>query len=479
MGWGRAFSRVAGAVVVSLCGTSALQGQTLPAFPGAEGHGAAATGGRGGQVIHVTNLEPSGPGSLQAACSASGPRIVVFEVSGVIEGDVFIEHGDITIAGETAPGGGITIAGRLWTDYDASIQNLVVRFLRVRPRALSGDQGDAIQFSRNRNFILDHVSVSWGSDETVDVYSASDATIQWSTVEESATYAGHPDGNFHNYGLINGPGGGPISVHHTLFAHHSRRSPAIANGPSDVVNVVAYNFHDGFVHHNPYNNLGINFIGSYWRRGPNRSDIMPFWLDDEDGDYGPYYFADNWIDDPPDIDMSVDDPWTLTYNGIDEAMEGRLRAATPFETPPITTHTAEEAYDLVLARAGAFPRDVVTLRTVSEVQQRSGSWGREVPADLMAGLIPTAAPVDTDRDGMPDDWETARGLDPEEPDDDGDDDDDGYTNVEEYLHQRAAALIPGGPLPTLSVDDASVVEGPDGTRTLEFEVHLSDTFPER
>ena len=96
----------------------------------------------------------------------------------------------------------------------------------------------------------------------------------------------------------------------------------------------------------------------------------------------------------------------------------------------------------------------------------------------MEGLTPTAAPADTDRDGMPDAWESARGLDPEVADHNGDDDADGYTNVEEYLHERAAALTPGGPLPTLSVDDASVVEGPDGTRTLEFEVHLSDPVPE-
>jgi hypothetical protein len=201
---------------------------------------------------------------------------------------------------------------------------------------------------------------------------------------------------------------------------------------------------------------------------------VPFWLDDEDGDYGPYYMVDNWFDDPPDIDESVDDPWALSYNNQGQYLVGRIRATEPFSTPAITTHTSEEAYDLVLARAGAFPRDVVTLRTVDEVQQRTGSWGREVPPDLMAGLTPTAAPADTDRDGMPDTWESARGLDPGVADHNGDDDGDGYTNIEEYLHERAAALVPGGSLPTLSVDDASVVEGPDGTRLLEFDVHLSE-----
>jgi hypothetical protein len=163
----------------------------------------------------------------------------------------------------------------------------------------------------------------------------------------------------------------------------------------------------------------------------------------------------------------------LTYNDIDQYMVGRIRATTPFSTPPITTHTAEEAYDLVLARAGAFPRDVVTLRTLDEIQQRTGSWGRQVPSDLMEGLTPGAAPPDTDGDGMPDAWESARGLNPAAADHNGDDDADGYTNVEEYLHERAAALVPGGALPTLSVDDASILEGPDGTRVLEFEVNLS------
>lgn len=179
------------------------------AFPGAEGYASDITGGRGGQVIHVTNLDASGSGSLQAALSASGPRIIVFDVSGVIEADeILIENGDFTLAGETAPGGGITIAGKLNSAYlDDTVTNFIIRHLRIRPRNLSGTEGDAIRIANNSNFILDHISVSWGSDETVDVYQSHDFTIQWSTIEESATHAGHPDGNYHNYGLINGPAG--------------------------------------------------------------------------------------------------------------------------------------------------------------------------------------------------------------------------------------------------------------------------------
>lgn len=432
----------------------------LPAFPGAEGYGSEATGGRGGQVVHVTNLNASGPGSLQAACAVNAARIVVFDVSGIIEGDIDITRGNITIAGETAPGGGITIAGHLWAE--SGISNIIIRFLRIRPRDLSGNQGDSIRIADNTNFILDHISTSWGSDETVDLYMSTYGTIQWSTIEESATYAGHPDGDFHNYGLINGPDGHHFSIHHTLFAHHQYRTPAIANGPAAVVNNVSYNFRAGFVHHNPYNNAGINIVGNYWRRGPNRSDINPFWLDDEDEDWGPYYIVDNWIDDPPDIDESVANPWTLSYADIGESLTGRIRATTPFATPPITTTSAAAAYDLVLERAGAFPRDVVTLRTVDEIEQRTGSWGRHVPPDLMAGLTPTSPPADADGDGMPNTWEVARGLNPAVADHNGDDDTDGYTNIEEYLHERAAALIPGQALPSLSIGDVSIQEGGAG-----------------
>jgi pectate lyase len=205
----------------------------LPAFPGAEGFGAIATGGRGGSVIKVTTLNATGPGSLQEAIDAPGPRIIVFDVSGVIDGDITITHGDVTIAGQTAPGGGVTIKGRLLGEYDASVQNMILRFLRVRPvyDGSAGDQFDAAQLSLNSRVILDHMSIAWGVDETVDLYEADDVTVQWSTIEESATQ-GHPEGE-HNYGLINGPDGHRIAVHHNLFVHHKNRNPAIANGPAE------------------------------------------------------------------------------------------------------------------------------------------------------------------------------------------------------------------------------------------------------
>lgn len=108
------------------------------------------------------------------------------------------------------------------------------------------------------------------ADETIDAYEADSITVQWCMIEASATYAGHPDGNFHNYGMINGPDGGPASIHHCLWAHHNHRTPAIANGPSDIRNNVVYNTTTGFVHHNPTNDMGFNFVGNYYKTGPDR-----------------------------------------------------------------------------------------------------------------------------------------------------------------------------------------------------------------
>ena len=153
-------------VLLTASASAACAGDRLPAFLGAEGFGAGSVGGRGGRVIKVTNLGARGPGSLRAACSAEGPRTVVFDVSGVIPGNVVIEHGRISIMGQTAPGAGVTIEGMLSTRYNSShaIDDVVVRFLRVRPTDARGSGGDAIQFSQARRVILDHVSCSWASD---------------------------------------------------------------------------------------------------------------------------------------------------------------------------------------------------------------------------------------------------------------------------------------------------------------------------
>ncbi|MCG8673625.1 MAG: GlyGly-CTERM sorting domain-containing protein [Pseudomonadales bacterium] len=420
----------------------AVPSTSLRAFPGAEGYGAYTTGGRGGSIVKVTNLNASGPGSLQAAVSASGPRTVVFEVGGQISGDILITNPDITIAGESAPSPGITINGRLWTEYDEDVSNIIVRFVRIRPDNLSGSTGDAIQMSLASNVILDHINVSWGADETLDLYEAKNVTLQHSFIEESATFAGHPDGNYHNYGLINGPDGRYISVHHNLFAHHNHRTPAIANGPADIVNNVIYNSTTGFVHHNPANNDCYHFLGNYMKTGPNRSDMNPYWLDDESSPYdGQYYLNGNYMDDAGDYVGLIDNPRSSGYGGVYWYSSQITTIDTPCKDNDITVQSAQDAYETVLNSSGSFPRDSVATRTAQEVRDRDGSWGRNVPSNLMQGLATESAPTDSDDDGMPDSWEQNRGLNPAAMDHNGDDDGDGYTNIEEYLHYRAAVLL--------------------------------------
>lgn len=412
---------------------------SLPAFPGAQGYGAIATGGRGGQVIHVTNLNASGPGSLQAAVSTPGARIVVFDVSGVINGSINITQPNITIAGQTAPGAGITIAGQFTTEYQFGIDNIIVRFVRVRPGPLSGAGGDALQFSRSRRVILDHVSVAWGIDEVVDIYEAQDVTIQYSTIEESGT-TGHPEGQ-HNYALINGPDGARVSVHHNLFAHHRKRSPALANGPSDTRNNVIYNHHIGFLHDNP--STGVhNIVGNYYKAGPNRNIIEPFYMIDDNNQHGQAYWADNYIDDDsPLFSASISNPIAEQnrYPGLNGT---GTRVTTPANTPPVTTQTSSSAYNEVLDKSGTFPRDVVTNRTVQETRDRTGSWGIHRPPNLMQGLTPLPRPTDTDNDGMPDVWETSRGLNPNNGSDYNTVRPSGYRAIEEYINELADSLIP-------------------------------------
>ena len=418
------------------CAARPASSPGLPAFPGAEGFGANTPGGRGGRVIHVANLNAFGPGSLQEACNTAGRRIVVFDVSGVIEGDVEITEPFLTIAGQTAPGAGITIHGMLSTDYRTRppVHDVIVRYLRVRARPGGGENGDAIQFSRVHNAILDHVSCCWAEDETIDLYTdATDVTVQWCTLEESST-TGHPKGP-HNYGLITGPRSGRISIHHDLFAHHARRNPAIGSGPADFRNNVVYDFRDGFSHEGNYRTPGFNIVGNYYRPGlSDTREIYPFCFENEI----PYYLRGNYI-----YGLGrVDDPWKEA-----DRLPGLRRYAgygtkQERETPvaPVATQSAERAYELVLARAGCFPRDAVTRRTVGEVRAGTGSWGRKEPRSLMEGLRPGKPPKDSDCDGMPDAWERAHGLNPAK-DDSARVLPSGYTAVEEYVNELARKQI--------------------------------------
>jgi pectate lyase len=428
----------------------------VKAFPSAEGFGSYASGGRSGQVIKVTNLNTDGAGSLQAALNIDAPRIIVFEVSGIIGGDVLIPHGDVTIAGQTAPGAGITIHGRLTCQYTDAPDNIIVRHIRVRADhstnpTVAGNYYDGIQCSRSSNLIFDHVSVSGGVDETFDIFEAKDVTIQWSTISRADT-GGHPDGS-HNFGLISGPNGANVSIHHNLFAHNGNRNPAVANGPVEIINNVVYNARHGFIHHNPATG-DFNIIGNYYKQGPDDT-LIPFFFDDENNGGGTpqpsYYLEDNYIDDPGDYVGSVDNPWLIpfvhsSFDGIDWGWDSSVaRSARKhlFDRPVGSVYDALTNYDLVLDKAGAFPRDLIDGDNVIEVNNRTGSWGTRIPPDLMQGLSAATPPVDTDNDGMPDPWESSHGL-STTLDDHNSVMASGYTAIETYLNELADQLINSG-----------------------------------
>lgn len=455
------------ALVTALVGSLHAQPAfAQPAFPGATGFGAAATGGRGGDVHIVTSLDADGstPGTLQWALNQSGPRVIVFEVSGVIAGDISIPNGDVTIAGQTAPGAGITINGHLTTPYGDNVSNIIIRHLRVRPPGVDanwpGAGHDAIQFSDANTVILDHIDVSHGVDENVDLWNgAHTITVQWSVLS-FARVNGHPEGQ-HNYCLINSvgsggaPNGGKISIHHNLFAHCRTRTPALAVGPAEVINNVVYNVREGFVHHNEA--FGdFNLVGNYYRAGSDAS-LAPFWFDPENANPPTsYWLEDNWVDDPGTFEGRVDNPWDSSDFVAEYSFHYNLNQSYFNQAGvhdfsgesgwvPTATSSPAVAYDDVLGKSGAFPRDFVTLRAVDDTRNRGGNW-QDLPLnDLLDGLTPGASPADADRDGMADDWENANGLNPADGSDHSTVRSSGYTAIEDYINGLADDLAGQAP----------------------------------
>jgi hypothetical protein len=437
------------------------------AFPGAEGWGAATKGGRGGRVIKVTNLNGSGPGSLAEACAADGPRIVVFNVTGVIRGDIRITKPYITIAGQTAPGAGITVEG-IVSSYNYGAHDIIIRHLRVRPRPATGAGGDCIQLggrgpdnTGTYNLMLDHLSLSWGNDEVIDLYHTHDATVQWCTVEESDDQ-GHSKGP-HNYGLISAAeDNGAVSVHHNLWAHHSRRVPCMApyreNAAGDFCNNVIYNCRGGYTDdgHGVRANSPVNLHRNYYRRGPQTLDrLNPFALSPTMNNFVRDNFFEDWgYQNHPRHWKPASQPggvprWIQFNNNGQEIDE-------PAKTPAIELVDARQVYDLVLTKAGCWPRDRVTARTVDEVKAKSGAWGRHAPPEptdewFLEGLVASQPPVDSDGDGMPDEWEKLYGLNSIDPTDAAEivaagksrgDRHQGFSYIEFYINELADNLVP-------------------------------------
>jgi pectate lyase len=399
-----------------------------PAFPGAEGAGALARGGRGGRVIIVTHLGDSGPGSLREAVEAEGPRIVLFRVAGLVElkSPLKITHPFLTIAGQTAPGGGICIQG-----FGCSVQadDVVVRHLRFRPGDVQGKATDALSVFKARRVILDHCSASWSVDESLSVTGegCSDVTVQWCLISESLNKSVHAKGE-HGFGSLIRTDG-TVSFHHNLYAHHSSRCPrpgtyGTTPGLLDFRNNVIYNWgaRAGYSSDDP---ALVNYVGNYLKPGPStRTPRHAFRIG---GPATRLFVADNFLGEPRE------DPWSLITHAAAENKADKAFAAAAVATDP-----PEAAFAKVLERAGATrpDRDAIDLRVVEEVRQGAG---RIIDSQRDVGGWPSYPagdpPADGDGDGMPDEWEKQHGLAPADATDGIlDADSDGYTNIEEFLN---------------------------------------------
>ncbi|MHC4241618.1 MAG: pectate lyase family protein [Planctomycetota bacterium] len=419
----------------------------LPVFPGAEGFGTKTIAGRGGRVIEVTSLAEDGPGTLRAALNVSSPRIIVFRVSGTIElkSELQILHPFVTLAGQTAPGGGICIKG---AGIAIMTHDVLIQHIRVRPGnkgPVDADINDAIsimgkyagQNDDAYNVVVDHVSASWGEDETISTwYGAHDITISWCIISEALNRSRHRK-KTHSAGLLIGDSSYHVSIHHNLLAHNDFRNPLISQGGThDIVNNVIYNWGVLPAEICDYDsNTFLNFIGNYFLAGSS-TNPGPFEILFPEGN--PKIFVkDNIGPHRPDPNM---DDWAIV--GFRWGEEGvapeKNRSLTKFETPRITSTSPIEARDIVLAQAGTTipQRDAVDQRVVNDVRNGTGSIINS-PEDVggYPELISGTPPLDTDHDGMPDDWELNNGLDPKDASDGNSDlDQDGYSNIEEYLH---------------------------------------------
>ena len=427
-------------------------GGKLPAFPGAEGFGCATPGGRGGRVIAVTNLADSGPGSLRDALETSGRRFVVFKVSGNIDvsEQIVVDDPYVTVAGQTAPGGGITLragAANVSGLVDVRTHDVVIRFLRFRtgaPPSVSGENLDGLNIwhANGHDVVVDHNSFSWAVDENVSTWDdARDITFSWNIIAQGLREATHPEGEHSKGLLVSGDGTGDISVLHNLFADNTARNPQVTSpGLVQVVNNVIFNYGDSALQSsNPYGAPQVSIIGNYFKAGPDSDperyevDGYPIeaageWSLHLRGNVGPHGSADG----PQAALVSPED-------------HGLLTATAPAGMPPVSTTSADRALADVLAGAGArIPYvDAIDAQMVDDVRHDRGRMINDESEDGGWPTLPAGkAPADDDGDGMPNAWESKHGLDPGTDDSSGDADRDGYTNVEEYANHLVRALEP-------------------------------------
>jgi len=425
-------------IVIFLSATLA-QAQQL-AFPGAEGYGRFALGGRGGKVLFVTNLNDKGPGSLRASIEVQGPRIVVFKVSGTIklESSLRIKHPRITIAGQTAPGDGICLRKY---PLIISADEAVVRFIRVRLGDEAGRKVDGIDVSDAQNVIVDHCSVSWTLDEAVNTYHGTkNVTIQWCLISESL----HNSRLQQGHGFAASLGGVNTSYHHNLLANNAGRNPSIAGEKSNPT--INLDFRNNVVFNWQYRTLdgrprSINVVNNYYKAGPASDENLKIVKIQslEDGSFGKWYVQGNVLE---DRSRSRRRNNLIRVDSLNTPLESAM-IDEPVDFAPVSTETAAETFTNVLLYAGAIrpKRDSHDERIIREVRTGkttfvNGIISSQTEVGGWPKLLSAQPQQDTDNDGMPDEWE--RRFNPKgdlslqsSQDLDG----DGYTNVEEYLNR--------------------------------------------
>lgn len=488
--------------------------ETAYAFPGAEGGGMNTTGGRGGKVYIVRSLEDSkAPGTLRYAIEQKEPRIIVFCISGTIylKSTLDIRNGDVTIAGQTAPGDGICLAH---FPVNVSADNVILRYLRFRMGdtdllgSSASDGADALGGRQKNNIMIDHCSISWSTDECASFYDNTNFTMQWCIISESLRLSGHTKGP-HGYGGI--WGGVNASYHHNLMAHHDSRTPRFASGVkyqgqerTDMRNNVIYNWSGNGCYGGAA--MGINIVDNYYKPGPatdakvaNR--VMAIDISSSDGDFAPikgvlgqyhisrnYFEAGNQLTEAAATKVNKDN-WTGIRNNTGHSLD-ELKRDTPVEVDAVTTHTAQKAYELVLKYAGcSLKRDDIDTRIVEEtrtgtaqfigknehnglgdapcpngpcehcdkgiIHWKSQNYPKGGLIDSQKDLKPSGAGsnwsawptlkslpqvTDSDNDGMPDEWETANGLNPNKYDANGRNLSTAYDNIEVYINSLVETI---------------------------------------
>jgi len=442
---------------------SDLPQASIPAFPGAWGGGMYSFGGRGGKVYIVTSLEDAGPGTFREACNAIGPRIVVFNVAGTIhmKNRVRIRAPYITIAGQTAPGDGICIRG---ATVCVDTHDVIIRHLRFRRGETDvANRDDALGGNPIGNIIIDHVSASWGLDENLSMYrhmykpKDSDQELKLPTVNITIQWCISSEGlNTYNHAFGSTIGGHNSTFHHNLWACNTGRNPSIGmDGDFSLLNNVIYNWRhrtvDGGDQKSQY-----NIINNYYKAGPATSNSpVAYRILRPDGRratrdktgpryWGRAYVAGNVV---AGNEAVTKDNWAggVQIDGDDDpaVILPRVRVEQPFPMAPVPLQIATDAYESVLAHAGATlpKRDGVDRRIIEQV--RKGTVTGDAPKGIVSDVRQVGgypeykglAVRDSDGDGIPDDWEIKYGLNPNDPSDAAKDcNGDGYTNIEKYIN---------------------------------------------